>query len=127
MAIPFQKTFLTLLCRQIELSVQNHGIPISDMFVDAYAQHSPEDAKLWSELWTLSQTTYGVNTDLSHAIVIARAGGAKLVKSARYGYMIKPDYGNKDCYWEPDSYKEIQGVFRENEKMLLELLKRLSQ
>lgn len=123
-----RETFLRIYYRMMEGMAKQFGgaFEIKDGWIDCYAEWHPEDSQLWSELWSMTINLPGEDAlELSRGVMMARMGGAVLMKSERYNYMIRPDYDNEHCIWDKESYREIQEIFKANEIDLLACLRRL--
>ena len=69
------------------------------MVTDFYAEHSPEDSRLW--LWLLSVAWHvdrRQGTDLMQRLAYIRGGGTVLLPDRRHGYIMRPILTGQERY-----------------------------
>lgn len=113
---------LSLLSKEEIMKNNETAFPGYEM-QDNYGVISPEDSRLWLELFILASKK---NCELCEVLQYVRNTGAKLVRNPKYGYIIQPVIGVYG-WSSKEEYMRERKPLEKHRELLLKLLADLAK
>lgn len=91
------------------------------IIIDPYANYSPDDTKIWMEIFT----TIHENRELYSRLFFIRGGGTKLIRNQQWGFILQPII-NENGWENMEQYNREKQCLNDYKDEIVELLQRLA-
>lgn len=91
------------------------------IIIDPYANYSPDDTKIWMEIFT----TIHENRELYSKLFFIRGGGTKLIRNQQWGIILQPII-NENGWENMEQYNREKQCLNDYKDEIVELLQRLA-